>query len=180
MSGHSNGYKMKKRKYKQEGIKRVTGRPGGAGRWTRGISTWDWMSFLSLVFYSFSSREATGDLVQLPKHRPPVPSDLPGLQAAGLWKDLWATCQRPRMSHRSCGISNGGRRLCLGKRIPPNPSFTFFFLRKKNGLRSLEPPDFSNLIGDVKAHGFAVSSATAKCELLILWAITPAVSGEVT
>lgn len=131
MSGHTAMDTRWKRMYKEKGIKWVMSRPGSVGGWTRGISAWDWMAFLGLVFHFFSSREAAGDLTQLPEHRPPVPSDLPGLQAAGLWKDLWATCQRPRMSHRSWGIASGRRRLCLGKGIPPSLSLTCFFPEKE-------------------------------------------------
>lgn len=111
-------------------------RPGSVGRWTRGISTWDWMACLGLVFYSFSSREATVDFIQLPN------TGFCQLKYISL-SCLVSGCRAPRgpvgicwhlwVPHRPWGIPNGSRSLCLGKGIPLICHSHFLPPRRKNG-----------------------------------------------
>lgn len=87
---------MKKRKYKEKGIKWVISRPGSTRRWTRGISMWDWMACPGLVFYSLQLMWSHRGVHSDTKHRPPVPSGmhyylLPGLQ----WQGSPRACGSP-------------------------------------------------------------------------------------
>lgn len=173
---------MKKRKYKEKGIKWVMSRPGSTRRWTRGINMWDWVACPGLVFYSlrlmWSHRGVNSDT----KHRPPVPSGmhyyvLPGLQRQGSLR----ACGSPPVPwdvSQVLGHLTRPETLRLRQRNPTQSVTHVFSPRRKNGPKSLELPNLSILI-NIKARSFDVSSATAKSKFLILWVVTPAVYGEV-